>query len=156
MRWAVMGETTTNPGEVRHDRGLCGNGDHGEPHGGQPPCCGQSGPGAQQDTPPGNEPSRGGCRLGRDASGGGPCAGRRHVNDDWNAGGEQLLDDGPHGIHEASWRIQLDDETLGPILLGLVDGFRDKFGCNGVNHAVDFDHVDVFFPVAEGRKPVEG
>jgi hypothetical protein len=45
---------------------------------------------------------------------------------------------------------------LGPVFLGLVDGLRDEFGRNGVDNAVNFDHVDVFFPVAEGRNPGKG
>jgi len=86
----------------------------------------------------------------KDASGGGPCACWRHVNDDGNAGGEYLLDDGPHGIHEASWRIHLDDEALGPVLLGLVDGLRDEFGRNGVDNAIDLDYIDVSILGPEG------
>jgi len=91
-----------------------------------------------------------------DTSGSGPRTWRGDVNNSGNIGGKQFLDNGPHRIHEASRRIHLDDEALGPVLLGLVDGLGDEFGRNGIDHPVDFDDINVFFPGAEGRKGAKG
>ncbi len=92
----------------------------------------------------------------KDTGGSGPCTCRGDVYNSGNAGGKQFLDDGPHRIHQSTRRIHLDDETLGPIFLGLVDRLRDEFGRNGIDDSVDFDDINVFSLGAEDREAKKG
>ncbi len=67
---------------------------------------------------------------------------RSHQDGDGRAGREHAADDGPGGVHQATWRAEREDEKRGPLGIRAVDGRHHELGRHRVDDAVHFRRID--------------
>ena len=81
-------------------------------------------------------------RHGDEGSSRGGPASRCHIDHYWNLGLKHALDDIAHRAIEPSGRVQLDD-ACGPMFLSMTDAPLNVPGKDGVDRAIDPEHIDI-------------